>query len=93
MPPTPSAHRLQLGLPGYLILFAPPAFAPERQDRARDAPSPLVFLPISVHVTATPGIPVSSPVLKPGSMRRISLVEPGAFTFHLPSRLRALYAQ
>ena len=30
-PPTPSIHRLRLGLPGYLILFAPPAFAPERQ--------------------------------------------------------------
>ncbi len=25
--PTPSAHRLQRGLPGYLILFAPHAFA------------------------------------------------------------------
>ncbi len=93
MPPTPSVHRLRLGLPGYLILFAPPAFAPERQDRARNAPSPLVFLPISVHVTATPGIPVSSPVLKLGSMKCSSLVEPGDFTFHLPSRLRALYAQ
>ncbi len=82
MPPTPSVHRLRQGLPGYLILFAPPAFAPERQERAREAPSPLVFLPISVHFTATPGIPLSSPVLKPGSMKRHSLVEPGAFTFH-----------
>jgi hypothetical protein len=27
MPPTPSAHRLRLGLPGYLIPFAPLAFA------------------------------------------------------------------
>ncbi len=35
MPPTPSAHRLRLGLPGYLILFAPLAFAPERQYQAR----------------------------------------------------------
>ncbi len=93
MPPTPSAHRLQLGLPGSLILFAPPAFAPERQVRARDAPSPLVLFPISVHFTATPRIPVSSPDLKPDSMRRRSLVEPGAFTSHLPGRLRALYAQ
>ena len=25
--PTPSAHRLRLGLPEYLILFAPLAFA------------------------------------------------------------------
>ena len=26
IPPTPSIHRLQCGLPGYLILFAPPHF-------------------------------------------------------------------
>ncbi len=31
IPPTPSAHRLQRGLPGYLILFAPHAFASQRQ--------------------------------------------------------------
>ncbi len=43
MPPTPSAPRLRLGLPGYLILFAPLAFAPERQQWARCAPSPLVL--------------------------------------------------
>ncbi len=82
MPPTPSAHRLRLGLPGYLILFAPLAFAPERQYQARWAPSPLVFLPISMHSTATPGIPPSSPVLKLGSMECSSLVEPEHFTFH-----------
>ncbi len=29
--PTPSAQRLRRGLPGYLILFAPHAFAPQRQ--------------------------------------------------------------
>ena len=29
--PTPSIHRLGLGLPGYLILFAPLAFVHERQ--------------------------------------------------------------
>ena len=28
---TPSIHRLQRGLPGYLILFDPHAFAPQRQ--------------------------------------------------------------
>ncbi len=28
--PTPSMHRLRLGLPGYLIRFATPAFAPAR---------------------------------------------------------------
>ncbi len=59
--PTPSAQRLRRGLPGYLILFAPHAFAPQRQLRPRDPPSPPVFLLISAHFTATPGIPVSLP--------------------------------
>ncbi len=31
--PTPSIHRLRRGLPGYLILFAPHAFEPQRQLR------------------------------------------------------------
>ncbi len=38
-PPTPSGHRLQLGLPGYLILFAPPAFVPQGQYPSREPPS------------------------------------------------------
>ncbi len=59
--PTASTHRLRRGLPGYLILFAPHAFAPQRQLRPRDVPSPLVFLLISAHSTATPGIPISLP--------------------------------
>ena len=49
MVPTSSAHRLRRGLPGYLILFAPHAFAPQRQLWPRDLPSPLVFLLISAH--------------------------------------------
>src|SRR6266478_2761115 len=92
-PPTPSIHRLGRGLPGYLIRFAPHAFAPQRQDRPRKPPSPLVFLPISTHFTATPGIPPSSPVLEPASFRRSSLVERGDFTSDLTGRLHALYAQ
>ncbi len=68
IPATPSAQRLQLGLPGYLIPFAPLAFAPQRQYRSREPPSPPVFLPISTHFTATLGIPLSSPGLKPGSI-------------------------
>ena len=31
IPPIPSIHRLGRGLPGYLIRFAPHAFAPQRQ--------------------------------------------------------------
>src|SRR5207244_795886 len=44
--PTSSTHRLQRGLPGYLILFAPHAFAPQRQYRSRAPPSPPVFFPL-----------------------------------------------
>ena len=89
----PSTQRLGLGLPGYLIPFAPLAFAHQRQIQPRDSPSPLVFLPISTHFTATPGIPVSSAILKNGSFDRRSSVEPKDFTTDLPFRLRALYAQ
>ena len=64
IPPTPSIHRLRPGLPGYLILFAPHAFAPHRQLSSSNPPSPLVFLLISTHFTATLGIPLSSPTLE-----------------------------
>ena len=59
-PPTPSVHRLGSGLPGYLILFAPPTFAPQRQYRSSGPPSPPVFCRISTHFTATPCIPATS---------------------------------
>ena len=62
--PTPSTHRLRPGLPGYLIPFAPLAFVPQRQMLSRKPPSPPVFLPISTHFTAPPGIPLPSPALK-----------------------------
>ncbi len=93
MEPTPSVHRLRLGLPGYLILFAPLAFAPQRQGQASESPSPLLFLPISTDFTLTPGIPFASPVLKPCSFERSSTVEPWDFTPDLQSRLLALYTQ
>jgi hypothetical protein len=93
MPRAPSGHRLRLGLPGYLILFAPLAFAPERQERARTLPSPSVFLPISTHFTAPPGIPRPSAALEPGRIAGPLPVKPGAFTANAPDRLRALYAQ
>src|SRR5512143_2655738 len=85
-PPTSSSHRLRRGLPGYLILFAPHAFAPERQCLARQPPSPLMFLQISTHFTATPGIPLPSPTLEQGSLECNSQVKPGDFTSNLPSR-------
>src|SRR6201988_2767976 len=91
--PTSSTHRLQRGLPGYLILFAPHAFAPQRQLKTRSPPSPPVFFPISTNFTSTLGIPLSSPALHHTSLKRNSRVEPRAFTPDLMRRLRALYAQ
>src|SRR5579863_8091479 len=79
-PPTPSIHRLRRGLPGYLILFAPHAFVLQCQYMASEPPSPPVFLQISTYFTTTPGIPLTSPVLKPCSIRSTSRVEPGDFT-------------
>ena len=93
MTPTPSIHRLRRGLPGYLILFAPHAFAPQRQLRPSKSPSPLVFLLISTHFTATLGIPLASSALKSASIRCTLRVEPLHFTSDLTDRLRALYAQ
>ena len=92
-PPTPSAHRLRLGLPGYLILFAPLAFTVQRQGQTRKPLSPQVFLPISTDFTLTPGIPLSSSSLKLCSFEGSSLVEPKDFTYNLHSRLLALYTQ
>ena len=93
IPLTANMHRLGPGLPGYLIPFAPLAFAPQRQDKARKPPSPRVFLLISTHFTATPGIPLPSPCLQPTSIERTLAVEPQPFTLDLVGRLRALYAQ
>ena len=93
IPPTPSIHRLPRGLPGYLILFAPHAFAPQRQLQPSKPPSPRVFFQISTHFTATLGIPLPSPALKPASFPCTSWLETRVFTQDLAGRLRALYAQ
>ena len=66
----PCPHPLRLGLPGYLIPFAPPAFAPHRQARYRRAPSPLVVPRGLQHFTATPGVPSASPGPKTDSIPR-----------------------
>src|SRR5690606_30104919 len=93
MLPTPSAHRLRRGLPGYLIPFAPHAFAPPRQYRPRDPPSPPVLLLISAHFTATPGIPISPTELSPARIACRPGLKPRAFTTDATRRLRALYSQ
>ena len=92
-PPTPSNHRLRRGLPGYLILFAPHAFEPQRQLPSSKPPSPLVFFLISTHFTATLGIPLTSPALQLNSFQSSPGVKHRAFTSDLPCRLRSLYTQ
>ncbi len=91
--PTTSIHRLQLGLPGYLILFAPLAFEPQRQYWTSRPPSLLVFFLISTHSTATPGIPSTPSILKKYSIESTLTVKLPYFTPNLYPRLRSLYAQ
>ena len=93
IPPTPSIHRLRRGLPGYLILFAPHAFVPQRQLRPSMSLSPPVFLLISTHSTATLGIPHTPTALKPTSFGSSPGVEPRNYATNLANRLRTLYAQ
>ena len=78
--PLPSAHRLRPGLPGYLIPFAPLAFASQRQPTSRDSLSPRAFLPISTHFTAPPEVPGPPTPLQAGRFGAASPVEPGAFS-------------
>ena len=91
--PTPSIHRLRRGLPGYLILFAPHAFVPQCQFQSSKPPSPLMFLLISTHFTATLGIPLTSPALQSDSFKSSPRVKPRVFTSDLPYHLRTLYTQ
>ena len=85
-----SDHRLRRGLPGYLILFAPHAFVPQRQYRLSKLPSQLVFCAISKHFTATRHIPPTSTVLKLFSINGNFTVKRQDFTTDLKSRLRTL---
>ena len=86
----PSTHRLGLGLPGYLIPFAPLAFVHQRQKRSSSPLAPLAFLPISTHFTAPPIVPHTPITLETPSIHGSSPVEPEDFTTDLSTRLRAL---
>ena len=88
--PKTSNHRLQRGLPGYLILFAPHAFVPQRQYWLSKLPSQLVFYVISMHFTATLHIPPTSIQLKITSIKGNFTVELQTFTPDLIIRLRTL---
>ena len=88
--PLPSAHRLGPGLPGYLIPFAPLAFAPQRQKGSSTPLSPPAFLPISTHFTAPPEVPHAPTSLEILSIEGTFPVERKDFTPDLMIRLRAL---
>ena len=88
--PTVSHHRLLRGLPGYLILFDPHAFVPQRQSTLREMPSQSVFCVISKHFTATLHIPPTAESFKSTSSGGTSDVERRHFTSRLANRLRTL---
>ncbi len=72
---TSSYQRLLYGLPGYLILFDPHTFVPQRQLHFCELPSLSVFCAISKHFTATLHIPPTSFVLKVSSINGNSIVK------------------
>ncbi len=92
-PLTLSTHRLRRGLPGYLILFAPPRFrasvsvTDQKVAFATGVPS------ISLRISPLHGIPLSSSALKSPSFNDPPRLRPWAFTSDLRNHLRALYAQ
>ena len=88
--PTVSHHRLRRGLPGYLILFDPHAFVPQRQTGLRQMPSQSVFCVISMHFTATPHIPPAAAPLQRTSINGSPVVERRYFTADLTRSLRTL---
>ena len=88
--PAVSYHRLQRGLPGYLILFDTHAFVPERQCRPGELPPLSAFCGISVHFTATRHVPPASTAFQPVSINGTAGVEPLPFTTDLTGRLRTL---
>ena len=88
--PTASHHRLRRGLPGYLILFDPHAFVPQRQSRPRQMPPQSVFCVISMHFTATPHIPPAARALQHRSFDGSPGVERRYFTADLQHSLRTL---
>jgi hypothetical protein len=87
---TSSYHRLQRGLPGYLILFAPHAFVPQRQSLYSNMPPQSVFYVISMNFTSTLRIPATSKEFKSISINRLTTVKLLPLTTDLINRLRTL---
>ena len=86
-------HRSGHGLPGYLILFAPHAFVPQRQNKPDSRLRKLIVFLIFSNFTSTLKILLSSFILKFKSIKTDSKVKLLDFYFNLKNRLRTLYAQ
>ena len=67
-----------------------PRFRPQRQLLSSKPPSPLVFLLISTHFTATLGIPLASPQHSTQQFPTIAGLSPRDFASDLLCRLRSL---
>ena len=87
---TTSGQRLQRGLHGYLIRFAPHAFVPHCQTRSRWAPSPPVVLRGLKDLTPTHRIPPPPPDLKFSSFPSMPDSLLPDFTRNLINQLRTL---
>ena len=85
---TPSSQRLQLGLLGYLIRFAPLAFVPHSQIRSSQTPSPPVVLLGLQDFTPTPEVPLTSPDPKSCSLPGLRTVKLADLPKDLQDRLR-----
>jgi hypothetical protein len=81
--PAASNHRLQCGLPGYLILFDPRTFEPQCQLQFCELPSQSVFYDISMYFTTTCHIPPTATVLKSYSINGNFFVKQRDFTTDL----------
>ena len=92
--PTPSNHRLRLGLPRVSNPVRSPQLSHfQRQLPSSELSSSSAFLHISTNFTSTRAVPSTSPVLQPHSFKGRPAVEPQVFTPDLSGRLDALYAQ
>ena len=90
LPQASSAHRLRRGLPGYLILFAPHAVAPQCQPgvlrrpscpagrlRHRCSSGSLRIPPL--HPEFRSPLPISSPPVSPGLLRLSRRISPPTY--------------
>ncbi len=88
--PTPSAHRLHPGLPGYLIPLAPLGFVPHRRIRPSKSPSPPVVRWGLQDFTPTLNVPFASSGPKSRSIPSKFGLKTRPFTKDLHGRLRTL---